>query len=202
MINLPTSAFTEAFLGTSFQISYVVRDLEASIRLFTDKLQTGPFVVIEDAASDRMIEYRGAQSKVGLSLAFSYANDVQIELISVHGNGSSPWADFLNEGREGLHHLGFWPENYEESCEKLEAIGFTRDCAIKTTDGAISSIYFKAPASLGHFIELAPNTAGRVRYFQGIKALSQAWDGDRPVRRYITREEYLSSADCVSTPVE
>ncbi|KRB49073.1 hypothetical protein ASE04_17960 [Rhizobium sp. Root708] len=200
MINLPTSAFAEAFLGTSFQISYVVRDLEASMRLFTDKLQTGPFVVIEDAASDRLIEYRGAQSKVEMSLAFSYANDVQIELISVHSNGSSPWADFLKEGREGLHHLGFWPEHYEESCKKLEAIGFARECAIKTSDGAISSIYFKAPSSLGHFIELAPNTAGRVRYFQGIKALCQTWNGERPVRRYRTREEYLSSVDCAATP--
>src|SRR5689334_12185843 len=102
-------------LGKKMQISYVVRDLDAALHFWTDRLKVGPFVVIEHAAADRVVVYRGRRTSVKMSLAFSYVNDVQIELITASSLDPSPWTDFLAGGQEGLHHMGFWPENYAHS---------------------------------------------------------------------------------------
>jgi methylmalonyl-CoA/ethylmalonyl-CoA epimerase len=47
---------------------------------------------------------------------------VQLELIQVRGSGSIH-ADFLEEGREGLHHLGFFVNNLEERLAACRARG-------------------------------------------------------------------------------
>jgi hypothetical protein len=196
MIPSPNASFLSALLGDSMQLSYVVSDLEATMGFWTERMKAGPFVVIENAAADRIVAYRGHKTVVKMSLAFTYVGNVQIELITATCPDPSPWTDFLDSGREGLHHLGFWPENYEKSCAELERMGFTRECSIETTAGAISSNYFSGPPQLGVFVELAPNTPTRNRYFGGIRALTRAWDGSRPIRRYRTREDYLASEDC------
>ncbi|WP_226553876.1 VOC family protein [Celeribacter naphthalenivorans] len=183
-------------LGPAMQLSYVVADLDAALRFWTEQLGVGPFVVIERATDDRIISYAGGKSRVEMSLAFAYVGEVQIELIAATSNDPTPWTDFLDAGREGLHHLGFWPDDYEASCAKLATMGFDRACQIETTDGEISSTYFEGPSHFGAMVELAPNSPGRVAYFAGIKSLSENWDGMRPIRRFATRAEYLASDDC------
>ena len=178
------------------QLSYVVSDLDAALRFWVEQMNVGPFVVIEHAADDRIIKYRGQRTTVKMSLAFSYVGHVQIELITATCRDPSPWTDFLDSGREGLHHLGFWPDDFEQACIALERMGFARECAIETTSGAVSSNYFSGPPHFGVWVELAQNTPMRSRYFGGVKALTKAWDGSRPVRRYRTRDEYLASEDC------
>ncbi|TBB14934.1 hypothetical protein ELH48_35785 (plasmid) [Rhizobium ruizarguesonis] len=195
---IPTSEISllGQVLGRNMQISYVVADLDASLRFWTEQLGAGPFVVIENAADDRIINYRGHKTSVKMSIAFTYVGAVQIELIAATCLDASPWTDFLHSGREGLHHLGFWPDDYEKSCVCLEEMGFNQECTIETTAGLISSQYFSGPSHFGVAIELAPNSYARNRYFEGIKHLATAWDGSRPVRRYKTREDYLASNDC------
>lgn len=196
MHSVAEASLLRSLLGDSMQLSYVVSDLEASLRFWTEAAGTGPFVVIDNAADDRTVVYRGRRAKVNMSLAFSYVGNLQIELISATSSEPTPWTDFLASGREGLHHLGFWPQDYGRSCTELTRMGFAMECWIETDTGSISSNYFRAPPHFGAMVELAPNTPARKRYFAGIKALANRWDGDRPVRRYKTREDYLASDDC------
>ena len=48
---------------------------------------------------------------------------VQIELIELV-DGKTIHEDFLREKGEGLHHLGFWVDNIEESKKRAEELGY------------------------------------------------------------------------------
>ncbi|ANI80133.1 VOC family protein [Sphingobium sp. EP60837] len=187
-----------SLVGKDMQLSYVVPDIDEAMRFWTTQLEVGPFVVIEDAAADRVVVYRGRRTRVKMSLAFAYVAEMQIELISATSSDPSPWTDFLQSGRQGLHHLGFWPEDYDHSVLALEQMGFVRECSIETVDGSVSSNYFSGPPYFGVWVELAPNTPTRNNYFAGIKALSERWDGSRAIRRFKSRDEFLASDDCKS----
>ena len=186
-----------SMLGRGMQISYVVADLDSAIGFWTDKLGIGPFVVIEDAATDRQLTYKGKTTPVEFSLAFSYARDIQVELVSP-GTGPSPWRDFLASGREGLHHLAFWPEDYDRACEELQRVGFSELCRIETPSG-ISSRYFDSPPAFGAVVELAPATPSRRQLYAAIKGLCERWNGEHPVRRFQTREDCIASLGAVGS---
>jgi len=196
MIAAPEVKHLSSFLGQRMQLGYVVADLDAALRFWTEVLQVGPFVVIEESLGDRQFLHRGRPSDVRMSVAFSYLGDVQIEFIAQSNRAPSPYVEFLSSGREGLHHLGFWPQDYPQACEELERHGFTEVCSIKMSDGTKNVSYYSGPAHLGAMIEVVPFTPARAKYFGGIKALAETWDGSRPIRRYSTRDEFIASPDC------
>lgn len=195
-ISTGPATMLRGIIGDAMQLSYVVNDLDMALRFWTENLKVGPFVVIEDAAADRIVAYRGQRSRVAMSLAFSYVGNIQIELVAARSPGPTPWTDFLASGREGLHHMGFWPPDHAAACAGLEALGFAQSTRIETEDGTLSAAYFQGPAHFGPLVELAPDSPARTRYFGGIRKLAESWDGTRPVRRFASREAYLASDDC------
>jgi catechol 2,3-dioxygenase-like lactoylglutathione lyase family enzyme len=196
MISMKNTLGLSSIIGEAMQISYVVADLDQALQFWTETLGAGPFVVIERSADDRLVSYRGQKSRFQMQLAFCYVGAIQIEIIQAKSPSPTPWTDFIASGREGLHHLGFWPDDLNLAAKALGDRGFTRVCMIETLDGAISSSYFSGPPHFGTLVELAPNTPSRASYFAGIKTLGQRWNGERPVRRFGTREDYLASEDC------
>ena len=107
-------------LGGAVQWGYVVRDLEAAMRHWTEVLKVGPFIAIADFGKTEA-RYKGKPTDVKLICAFSYVGDIQIELIQQLNDAPSPYMDFLAAGREGLQHHGFWVEDHEGTRVKLEA---------------------------------------------------------------------------------
>jgi hypothetical protein len=198
VIAAPHRALFPTFLGARMQLAFVVPELQPILRFWTETMRVGPFVVIEDAMSDRRFIHRGRQSPVEASLAFSYLGDIQIELIAQTNSAPSPYMEFLDSGKQGLHHVGFWPEDPEGSCRELERIGFQEVCSAEAATSAGKVTYFSGPPHLGVMLEVAPMTPERSKYFSGIKALADTWDGARPVRTYRTRADYLASEDCKS----
>ncbi|WP_198084567.1 VOC family protein [Variovorax sp. E3] len=173
-----------AYLGKRMQMAFVVPDLDESLRFWTDVLKVGPFVVIENAMSDRHFIHRGQQSKIDISLAFSYVGETQIEVIAQTNDGASPYKEFLDSGRQGLHHVAFWPEDTEGACKALQQSGFDEVCSARALDGGGKVVYFSGPDHLGVMLEIAPMTPARSAYFAGIKALADAWDGSRPCESF------------------
>jgi catechol 2,3-dioxygenase-like lactoylglutathione lyase family enzyme len=188
-----------SFLGQKMQLGYVVADLDAALRFWTERLGVGPFVVIENSLErDRRFIYRGQARDIRMSIAFSYLGDVQIEFIAQSNSEPSPYTDFLSSGRQGLHHLGFWPQDYPQACEQLQRMGLAEVCTIEMQDGTKNVSYFSGPPHLGVMLEVVPLTPARTKYFGGIRALAESWDGSRPIRRYSTRAEFMASPDCKS----
>lgn len=184
------------FLGPRMQIAFVVANMDEALRFWTETMKIGPFVVVEEAMIDRRFIHRGKESPVQMSLAFSYLDDVQIEVICQTNNADSPYKEFLDSGQQGLHHVAFWPEDLESTGQELLKLGFQELCSAEALRGGGVVRYYTGPAHLGTIFELAPMTPERAEYFGGIKALADHWDGTRPVRKFRTRADYLASDDC------
>jgi hypothetical protein len=181
------------FLGPRMQLGFVVKDLEAALRYWTNVLKVGPFVVIENAVAGRRVMYRGSQTRMEVALAFSYVGDVQIELVYACNDAPSQYKDFLAEGREGLHHVGYWPEKFEAACLQLDASGFSETSSIFGHDGKRVVVHYDSPAHIGAMIELVPLTAERLTFLSKIQSLTENWDGTHPIRRYASGEAFLKS---------
>lgn len=189
-----------AALGKRMQLAFVVRDMQEALRYWTETMKVGPFVLIQNATRDRHFFHRGQLTPVEMDLAFSYLGDVQIEIICQTNSAPSLYQEFLASGREGVHHVGFWPDNFEESCRELERSGCELVSSVNASTGSVHVKYYSAPQCLGLMLEVAPMTPDRVQYFAGIKALADHWDGSRPVRVFLSRAEYMASADCKPLP--
>jgi hypothetical protein len=187
----------QSYLGPKMQLGYVVADMDAALRFWVDAFDVGPFIVLEEPLGDRRFIHRGRQSDVKMSVACSYFADVQVEFISQSNDAPSTYREFLSGGRAGgLHHIGFWPQDYAQACMKLERHGFTEVTSIEMPDGTRNASYFEGPAHLGAMVEVVPSTPARASYFASIRAAAASWDGTRPIRRYANRAEFLASTDC------
>jgi hypothetical protein len=196
MIMTPDATLLEPLLGKARQLGYVVRDLDAAMSFWTQMLDVGPFVVIEEAVGNRDYLHRGVKSDVQMSLAFTYCGDVQFELVQQINDAPSPYMEFLGEGREGLHHIAFYPDDYEQARAELLRRGMEEVACVQTLDGERQNSFFATPPEVGFMIELTPVTPEREHYYSGFRKLTETWDGTRPVRRYKNRAEYVASEDC------
>lgn len=103
------------------QVGFVVKDLEKALELYRPMF--GEFTVMD--APDMDWDYRGSIETSSLKIAFANSGDVEIELIEWI-SGKSPHKEFLDAGREGMHHLRFVVDNVEEKVKEAEAVGYSQ----------------------------------------------------------------------------
>lgn len=186
---------TPPMLGRRAQIAFVVKDLEASLKFWTEVMKVGPFVVIDNSVAGRTVKYHGKVTGMDSSLAFSYVGDVQIEIVHQINDEPSPYKDFLDAGREGLQHIAFWPADFPGACAELEKSGYREILTMETAAGERNVVYYESPENIGVMLEIVPWTASRQAYFSRIQRLAAHWDGSRPVRRFASREAFLASGE-------
>jgi catechol 2,3-dioxygenase-like lactoylglutathione lyase family enzyme len=131
----PNLSVPLGYLGDRVQLAFVVRDMDAAINYWTKTLKVGPFVVMEKSRGNRTVHFRGVETLTDFSIAFAYMGDVQVELIQPLDDLPSIYKAFLDDGREGFHHLAYWPEDFRGACARLEANGFRELASIQTPDG-------------------------------------------------------------------
>jgi catechol 2,3-dioxygenase-like lactoylglutathione lyase family enzyme len=182
-------------LGKQIQLGHVIKNMDAALDYWTKIMGVGPFVVIETSVGDRQFFHRGKLSAVNFCIAITFMGETMIELITPLNNEPSPYQEFLASGREGLHHLGVWPDDFTIACEQLKDSGFVEVSSIRRPDGANDVIYCDTPCATGIMYELAEMTPLRAKFLAGIKTLSTHWDGSRPVRRYPSRTAFIESRD-------
>lgn len=101
------------------QVGFVVRDMEAALALYEPLF--GPFTHMDPGPYT--YDYRGQQEECLMRLAFGKSGDLEIELIEWQ-SGGCPHKEFLDAGREGMHHLRFIVENLEHKIAEAEAVGY------------------------------------------------------------------------------
>jgi len=184
------------FLGKRAQLGFVVADLDAALDYWTGTLGVGPFVVIESSKGDRRIVHRGRETDMDMTLCFAYMGDIQIEIIRQTNDAPSAYKEFTDRGQSGLHHIAFWPEDFDAACAHLEASGFTEVTSFYMPDGTRNVAYYETPRAVGSLVEIVPMTPARTAYFSRIQRLSETWDGStRPVRRFADRAAFLASGE-------
>lgn len=138
------------------QIAFVVRDLEASVRAYSDLLGVGPWTAYDLSADVlREMTYHGREARFSLRHALAWQGGVQLELVEP-GSGPSIFADHLRSHGEGLHHVGIYVDDHGQAVAEFRAQGFTpiqSACGFGATgDGAFA--YFVTDDPLAAIVEL------------------------------------------------
>ena len=101
------------------QVGFVVRDLDETEQRYGALF--GPFTRMD--GSVQAATYRGRIADAKLALSFGHSGDLEIEFIEWQG-GDSPHREFIEQGREGMHHLRFRVDDADGWIEKLAPTGY------------------------------------------------------------------------------
>lgn len=132
------------------QVGYVVRDLDAALALYEPLF--GPFVTMETVTKGA--NYRGRSCDVSLKIAIGLSGDTEIELIQWI-DGESPHKEFIDQGREGIHHIRFSFDDVagmQEAMEKLGTHGFRPIWDYRSKESSYA--YLEHESQRGVLIEL------------------------------------------------
>lgn len=169
--------------GTIFQMAYVVTDLEAAMAHWSGALGVGPFfrfplplpldwLTLDGTRTDRFDVLSGC--------ALAQSGGVQIELL-LPGPDPSPYQEFLDAGRSGLHHVGVYARDYdaEMAAWRAQGIGVAMEGELPLSRFSYLRTDTVFPGTMLELIEPQP---AMLELFETIAAASQGWDGRDPVR--------------------
>ncbi len=166
--------------GAIRQNGYVVRDIQAALEHWTRVLGVGPFFYFERAPIEEF-RYRGQASPLEVSIALANSGALQIELIQQRNDAPSMYRDFLAAGHEGVQHVAYWTERFDEDLERCEKAGYAVGQSGRVGEGG-RFVYFETEAHPGTVIELSEISGAKGRFFQHIADTARAWDGSDPIR--------------------
>lgn len=168
--------------GPVRQNGYVVRDVERALDHWTRVLGVGPFFYFERAPITSFT-YRGVASPLEVSIALGNSGDLQIELIQQRNDAPSMYRDFLAAGREGLQHVAYWTDRFEDDLARCVGAGYTigQEGVAGGANGRF--VYFDTEAHPGTVVELSDSSGAKGAFFKHIAAEAGRWDGRDPVRR-------------------
>ena len=101
------------------QVGFVVRSIEETKERYSALF--GPWREMDGSVRDA--DYRGRKEDVTLSILFGHSGDLEIEFIEWK-EGHSPHREFIDAGREGMHHLRYRVEDTDAWVEKVAPLGY------------------------------------------------------------------------------
>ena len=140
------------------QNAYVVNDIDQSIERMTRDAGLGPWLVNRNIQLPKVL-YRGKEAELEISVAFTQAADVQIELIQQHNDGPSCYRDKYAAGEQGFHHTAMFVPDYEGAIKAYEDAGYPCAEYFELADNG-SAAYMDTWPLLGHMVELYRDTQG------------------------------------------
>lgn len=168
--------------GPLRQNGYVVPDIEAAMRHWTEVLGVGPFFYFPVAPIEDF-RYRGAPSALRVSIALSNSGPLQIELIEQRNGAPSMYRDFL--GRVpcgGLQHVAYWTREFSVDLERHRAAGFEVAQTGRIGDAGRFA-YLDSEVGPGTVVEISEVSGPKGRFFEHIARQAAVWDGSDPIRR-------------------
>ena len=169
--------------GPIFQMAYVVPELEPFLDHLVGTLGLGPFFLFPTPLEFLSLT-RHDQPTTGYdilaSAALAYSGDTMIEVI-VPGRDPSPYRDFLDAGRHGLHHLGSWATDYDAQMAAARAagIGVALEGKLPLSRFAYLETDVMWPGTMIEIIEPQP---AMLELFGMIRQAGKEWDGIDPLR--------------------
>ena len=165
--------------GPVRQNGYVVRDIEAALAHWTERLGVGPFFYVKEAPIEDF-RYFGEPSGCRCAIALANSGDLQIELIEQLNDEPSMYRDFLSGGREGLQHIAYWTETMDADLARAESLGY-RIGQSGTVGEQGRFVYFDTEAHPGTVVELSEVSGRKGELFRHIREAAAGWDGSNAV---------------------
>ncbi len=167
--------------GPIVQNAFVVRDMQAAVHHWADKIGVGPFYLLDHVAYGASY-FRGAPLQLDMSVAIAQWGDMQIELIQQHDQSPSIYTEFAARHGEGLQHVGVLSDDLDAQLRHLAARGIEPVQWGATANG-MRFAYVDTDAHPGGMVELIENGAAVDAFFAKIRRAAGAWDGTRPLRK-------------------
>ncbi len=170
--------------GPVFQLAYVVDKLDPLLDHMTGTLGIGPFFLFPTPVDFGWLELDGVRTSatdvIGAA-ALSYSGDTMIEII-VPGPDPSPYRDFLDAGRSGLHHLGTVATDYDAQMAAARAadLGVAMEGELPMSRFAYLATDALHPGTMVELIDMRP---AMVDLFAMIRDAAARWDGADPLRQ-------------------
>lgn len=130
------------------QLGYVYRDIEKQIKIMESLYGCPKFAILEN--KDNIFKYRGKDSKIYTRIAMSRLFNTQIELIQLI-EGECIFKEFIDSGREGLHHFGIFVKNLEFYIEEFKKKGI--DVVHAGQTGTQKVAYMDTEKTFGIYLE-------------------------------------------------
>ena len=102
------------------QLGFVYKDIEKQAKVMESLYGFSKFIFGDWETNT--IKLRGRESVVTMQMAFSRLGSTQIELIQWK-SGDCIYKEFLDEGREGFHHIACYVEDMEQYIKKFKNQG-------------------------------------------------------------------------------
>ncbi|WFR71099.1 VOC family protein [Prescottella defluvii] len=169
--------------GPLRQLGYVVDDIDAAMKHWTEKLGVGPFFHIDDQPLNGF-RFRGVPSSPRFSVALAQSGDTQIELIQQHNDELSAFKDFRGRGLTGLQHVAYWTTNFDRHLDAARELGLTELQSGLSGSGAPDErfAYFEEGPFPGTVLELSEISGRKGDLFRAVAAAAVDWDGTDAVR--------------------
>ena len=165
-----------------FQMAYVVEDIQAAMRTWTDELGVGPWHLLPSFAGVEP-SYRGEPTEAEVALAMGFAGHMCIELIQPNDDRPSVWREGVERRGWGFHHFGVGSVDYDADLRRHLEQGHALAYEAKVPTGGRVA-YVDTTAELPGYVELIEMDAATDDAFMRFYAASLAWDGERPVRSF------------------
>ncbi|MGI5911421.1 MAG: VOC family protein [Syntrophomonadaceae bacterium] len=133
------------------QIGVVVKDLEKAKAGMKELFGVEPDVADVFNYKDRV--YRGEKGDCSVDVLLYDFLGLQLEFMTPR-SGESAWQDFINEGKEGLHHIRFDVADHEAAIQAMAEKGIkVYQAGDSVRGGGVKYAYFDTVPSLGFIIE-------------------------------------------------
>ncbi len=101
------------------QVGFVVKSVDEAEKRYGEMF--GPFTRMD--GSVQAATYRGREADAQLEILFGHSGGLEMEFIEWKG-GESPHREFIEQGREGMHHIRFRVDDADAWIEKVAAVGY------------------------------------------------------------------------------
>ncbi|MHA1723674.1 MAG: VOC family protein [Promethearchaeota archaeon] len=103
------------------QLGYVYRDIEKQARFLESQFHLPKFAFFDNI--DTPFKYRGKDTVISTKIGLSRIFSTQIELIQLI-KGECIFKEFLDAGKEGLHHFGIFVDDLDSYVKKFTDLGY------------------------------------------------------------------------------
>ncbi|MHA1105784.1 MAG: VOC family protein [Promethearchaeota archaeon] len=141
------------------QLGYVYRDIKKQAKILEEKLGLPKFAFLENKPAPYL--YRGKETIVQTMLGFSRTLSIQVELIQLL-KGECIFKEFIDTGKEGLHHFGVYVDDVDAIVKKYQEKGY-QVVHQGLTAGVRKVAYIDTYDDLGVYIEFQQTKKRRKR---------------------------------------
>ncbi|MFX1586675.1 MAG: VOC family protein [Promethearchaeota archaeon] len=139
------------------QLGYIYKDIKNQAKLLESRLGVPKFAYFENKFRGTY-KYRGRDTKYWNLIALSKGIGLQIELIQLI-EGDCIFSEFINAGKEGLHHYGIYVTDIAPIREQFLDKGF--EIVHEGTTGIVNVLYFDTLDLLGVYLEFQESAKKR-----------------------------------------